>query len=130
VTRHDRVALAGVVFAVLFAQVLLYPGIPDLVETLGGTPAGWEGEAGAVLDAGKWFLAAEFLEFVLFAGLWGATRPVGGRRWSQAGPSPARRATLRWSPSPQPASRTPPSSDSGSHRGQQQSVRSRWPSRR
>jgi len=80
VTRRDRVALAGVVFAVLFAQVLLYPGIPDLVEALGGTPAGWEGEAGAVLDAGKWFLAAEFLGFVLFAGLWGAGSDAAGRR--------------------------------------------------
>ena len=68
----DRVVLAGVVFAVLFAQVLLYPGIPDLVVALGASPAEWGGDVGAVLDAGKWFLTAEFLGFILFAGLWGA----------------------------------------------------------
>ncbi|PSQ57723.1 MAG: MFS transporter [Halobacteriales archaeon SW_9_67_25] len=77
---RDRVALAGVVFAVLFAQVLLYPGIPDLVEALGGTPADWGGDLGAILVAGKWFLAAEFLGFVLFAGLWGAGSDAVGRR--------------------------------------------------
>ncbi|MFB6353424.1 MAG: MFS transporter, partial [Halobacteriales archaeon] len=47
--RRDRVLLAGVVFAVLFAQVLLYPGIPDLVAALGATTT--------ALDAGMWFLA-------------------------------------------------------------------------
>jgi MFS family permease len=80
VTDRNRVALAGVVFAVLFAQVLLYPGIPALVTALGGTPAAWGGNAGAVLDAGKWFLTAEFLGFVLFAGLWGAVSDAVGRR--------------------------------------------------
>ena len=79
-TNRDRTLLAGVVFSVLFAQVLLYPGIPALVATLGGTPADWGGDAGAVLDAGKWFLTAEFLGFVLFAGIWGAISDTLGRR--------------------------------------------------
>ncbi len=69
--QRDRLVLAAVVFAVLFAQVLLYPGIPALVAELGATPAAWGGNVGAVLDAGKWFLTAEFLGFVLCAGLWG-----------------------------------------------------------
>jgi len=72
--------LAGVVFAVLFAQVLLYPGIPSLVAALGATPAEWGGDVGSVLSAGKWFLTAEFLGFVLFAGLWGAFSDAIGRR--------------------------------------------------
>jgi len=80
VTRRDRVLLAGVVFAVLFAQVLLYPGIPALVDALGGTPTAWGGDADAVLDAGKWFLTAEFLGFVLFASVWGAASDAIGRR--------------------------------------------------
>ena len=79
-TRRDRSVLSGVVFAVLFAQVLLYPGIPDLVVALGASPAAWGGDVGAVLDAGKWFLTAEFLGFVLFAGLWGAFSDAIGRR--------------------------------------------------
>jgi MFS family permease len=80
VPRRERVLLAGVVFAVLFAQVLLYPGIPALVDALGGTPASWGGDADAVLDAGKWFLTAEFLGFVLFASVWGAVSDATGRR--------------------------------------------------
>jgi len=77
---RDRVVLSAVVFAVLFAQVLLYPGIPALVVALGGTPADWGGEVGAILDAGKWFLTAEFLGFVAFAGLWGAVSDATGSR--------------------------------------------------
>lgn len=69
---RDRFVLSSIVFTVLFAQVLLYPGIPDLVAALGATPAEWTGEVGAVLDAGMWFLTAEFLGFILCAGLWGA----------------------------------------------------------
>ena len=79
-TERERPLLAGVVFAVLFAQVLLYPGIPALVAALGGTPAAWGGDAGAILNAGKWFLTAEFLGFVLFAGVWGAASDALGRR--------------------------------------------------
>jgi MFS family permease len=77
---RDRVVLSAVVFAVLFAQVLLYPGIPALVVALGGTPADWGGDVGAILDAGKWFLTAEFLGFVAFAGLWGAVSDATGSR--------------------------------------------------
>lgn len=77
---RDRVVLSAVVFAVLFAQVLLYPGIPDLVSALGATPTDWAGGVDEVLDAGMWFLTAEFLGFVLFAGVWGAVSDALGRR--------------------------------------------------
>ncbi|MFC5971971.1 MFS transporter [Halomarina salina] len=70
-TRRARVVLAGTVFAVLFAQVLLYPGITDLVGALG---------AETDLDASTWFLASEFAGFVLFAGVWGAFSDRLGRR--------------------------------------------------
>jgi MFS family permease len=79
-TGRDRALLSGVVFAVLFAQVLLYPGVPDLVVALGGTPVGWGGDVDAILAAGKWFLTAEFVGFVLCAGLWGAVSDATGRR--------------------------------------------------
>lgn len=69
--RGERATLAVVVFAVLFAQVLLYPGVPALVAALGGSGA---------LAGGRWFLAAEFAGFVLFAGLWGAVSDATGRR--------------------------------------------------
>lgn len=69
--RRERLALAGVVFAVLFAQVLLYPGVPQLVASLGGS---------GPLDAGISFLAAEFAGFVLFAGVWGALSDAAGKR--------------------------------------------------
>jgi len=69
--RRDRVLLATVVFAVLFAQVLLYPGVPDLVAALGAT---------TTLDASMWFLAAEFAAFVAFATVWGAASDAVGRR--------------------------------------------------
>ncbi|WP_128476694.1 MFS transporter [Halorussus pelagicus] len=70
-TRRDRLRLAAVVFAVLLAQVLLYPGVPDLVAAVGATTA---------LDASMWFLAAEFAAFVTFAGVWGAVSDRIGRR--------------------------------------------------
>jgi len=70
-SRSERLALAGVVFAVLFAQVLLYPGVAGLVASLGGS---------GPLDAGRWFLGAEFAGFVLFAGAWGAVSDAAGRR--------------------------------------------------
>ncbi|GGL64104.1 MFS transporter [Halocalculus aciditolerans] len=68
---RDRARLALVVFVVLFAQVLLYPGVTDLVTALGGA---------GDLDPSTWFLAAEFLGFVLFAGVWGALSDRTGRR--------------------------------------------------
>jgi len=68
---RDRVALGVLVFAVMLAQVLLYPGVDALVTALG---------AETTLDASTWFLAAEFAAFVLFAGLWGALSDRAGRR--------------------------------------------------
>ncbi|SEN01249.1 Major Facilitator Superfamily protein [Halorientalis persicus] len=70
-TRSARTALAAVVFAVLLAQVLLYPGVDTLVTALG---------ADTTLDASMWFLAAEFGAFVCFAGVWGAASDTAGRR--------------------------------------------------
>lgn len=70
-TRRDRTALAGIVFLVLFAQVLLYPGIDDLVAALG---------AETRLSASMWFLAAEYAAFVAFAVVWGALSDATGRR--------------------------------------------------
>ncbi|WP_254273869.1 MFS transporter [Haloarcula marina] len=70
-TRRERTLLAGVVFVVLLAQVLLYPGVDTLVRALG---------AETDLDASMWFLAAEFAAFVAFAGVWGAVSDATGRR--------------------------------------------------
>ncbi|MFC6730179.1 MFS transporter, partial [Natronoarchaeum mannanilyticum] len=70
-THRDRIVLAAVVASVLLAQVLLYPGIGGLVQALGATTE---------LDAGMWFLAAEFAAFVTFVGVWGALSDATGRR--------------------------------------------------
>jgi len=67
----DRRRLGAVVLAVLISQVLLYPGVPDLVVAL-GAPAG--------INAGMWFLVAEFGAFVTFAVVWGAFSDALGRR--------------------------------------------------
>jgi MFS family permease len=69
--RGDRRRLGAVVLAVLISQVLLYPGVPSLVVAL-GAPAG--------IDAGMWFLVAEFGAFVAFAVVWGAASDALGRR--------------------------------------------------
>ncbi len=69
--QRDRGILALTVFVVLFAQVLLYPGVTDLVAVLGATTR---------LNASTWFLAAEFASFVLFAGVWGVASDRTGRR--------------------------------------------------
>ena len=69
--RTDRGLLAGVIFTVLLAQVLLYPGVDRLVRTLGATTD---------LNASMWFLAAEFGAFVVFAGVWGVLSDATGRR--------------------------------------------------
>ncbi|ELZ53741.1 MULTISPECIES: MFS transporter [Halorubrum] len=66
-----RRRLGAVVLAVLISQVLLYPGVPNLVVAL-GAPAG--------IDAGMWFLVAEFGAFVTFAVVWGALSDALGRR--------------------------------------------------
>ena len=60
--RTERVVLASVIFVTLLAQVLLYPGVPEIVEGLGATTD---------LDASMWFLAAEFGSFIVCAGIWG-----------------------------------------------------------
>lgn len=67
----ERRRLGAVVLAVLISQVLLYPGVPNLVVAL-GAPAG--------IDAGMWFLVAEFGAFVTFAVVWGAASDALGRR--------------------------------------------------
>jgi len=69
--RRARLLLAGVVFAVLLAQVLLYPGIDLLLPVL---------VPGAGESASMWFLAAEFAAFVAFAPVWGALSDRAGRR--------------------------------------------------
>lgn len=70
-TSRTRMVLSLIIFVVLFAQVLLYPGIDTLVSALGG---------GDQVDGSMWFLAAEFLAFVLFAGIWGGISDTTGRR--------------------------------------------------
>ena len=67
----DRIRLGAVIFAVLLAQVSLYPSVPDLVVRLG---------AGDRLDGGMWFLVAEFAAFVVCAGIWGHLSDRLGRR--------------------------------------------------
>ncbi|MFC4405740.1 MFS transporter [Haloarchaeobius iranensis] len=69
--RSARLRLALVVWGVLVSQVFLYPGLSDLVVAL-GAPAG--------IQAGMWFLVAEFAAFVTFAGVWGALSDVTGKR--------------------------------------------------
>ncbi len=69
--RGERVRLAGVIWTVLLAQVLLYPGVPDLVIHLG---------AGQQLDGGTWFLVAEFAAFVFCVGIWGHLSDRLGKR--------------------------------------------------
>jgi MFS family permease len=69
--RGERIRLSLAVWAVLVSQVLIYPGVADLVTALGG--------AGDV-RAGMWFLVAEFGAFVAFASVWGAASDALGRR--------------------------------------------------
>jgi hypothetical protein len=70
-TGRARATLAAMVWAVLVSQVFLYPGVADLVAALG---------ADGGIDAGMWFLVAEFAAFVVFAGPWGAASDALGRR--------------------------------------------------
>ena len=70
-TARDRRRLALIVWAVLVSQVLLYPGVADLVGALGAPPS---------LESGMWFLVAEFAAFVLCAGPWGALSDALGKR--------------------------------------------------
>lgn len=75
---RDRIVLAAVVFAVLFSQLLLYPGVGTLVEALGADET--TSFATSELDASMWFLVAEFAAYVAFVGVWGAASDVTGRR--------------------------------------------------
>ncbi|WP_435063085.1 MFS transporter [Halobaculum sp. EA56] len=68
--RRDRLALALVVYAVLLAQTLVYPGVDLLAGVYGG-----EGVAAPTL-----FLAVEFAAFVAFAGPWGTLSDRMGER--------------------------------------------------
>ncbi|RQG91057.1 MFS transporter [Natrarchaeobius chitinivorans] len=77
--ERDRAVLAAVVFAVMFSQLLLYPGIATLVEALGADAAS-SPFAATALDASMWFLVAEFAAYVAFVGVWGAVSDVFGRR--------------------------------------------------
>ncbi len=70
---RDRIFLASVVFVVLLAQVLLYPGIDTLVTAFGATTP---------LGASMWFLAVEFVGFIVFAPIWGAVSDARGTRAS------------------------------------------------
>ncbi|KAB1194536.1 MFS transporter [Haloferax sp. MBLA0076] len=70
-TRRERVTLALAVWGVLVSQVLLYPGVADLVSALGGS---------GDISAGMLFLVAEFAAFVTFASVWGAASDALGRR--------------------------------------------------
>lgn len=68
---RERVRLASVVFAVLFAQLLVYPGIDTLVTALG---------ASSVLGASTWFLAVELCASILFVWVWGLVSDATGER--------------------------------------------------
>ena len=70
-TRRERFLLATVIYVVLLAQVLLYPGLGELVATLGATTD---------LQPRMWFLGAEFAAFIVFVGVWGALSDATGRR--------------------------------------------------
>ena len=61
-SRTERLRLATVVFVVLFTQLLVYPGVSELVDAVGGTPS---------IDAGAAFLGVQLAAFVLFAAPWG-----------------------------------------------------------
>ncbi|AGB39644.1 MFS transporter [Natronococcus occultus] len=76
---RERILLAAVVFAVLFSQLLLYPGVATLVETL-GADATSSPVAATALDASMWFLVSEFAAYVAFVGVWGLASDATGRR--------------------------------------------------
>jgi len=67
----ERARLSAVVFVVLFTQLLVYPGVEELVAALGGAPT---------IDAGTAFLGVQLAAFVLFSAVWGALSDRAGRR--------------------------------------------------
>ena len=70
-SRSERVRLAAVVFVVLFTQLLVYPGVEELVAALGANPT---------IDASTAFLSVQLAAFVLFSTAWGAASDRAGRR--------------------------------------------------
>ncbi|WP_254766180.1 MFS transporter [Salinilacihabitans rarus] len=78
-TDRDRLVLAALVFAALFSQLLLYPGVADLVAAL-GADAATSAFAATPLSASMWFLVAEFAGYVAFVGVWGIASDAAGRR--------------------------------------------------
>ncbi|GAB3017641.1 MFS transporter [Natronobiforma cellulositropha] len=76
---RSRLVLAAVVFVVLFSQLLLYPGVSQLVAALGGDPDA-SPFAATPLEASMWFLVAEFAAYVAFVGVWGVVSDATGRR--------------------------------------------------
>ncbi len=124
---RDRIVLAAVVFAVMFSQLLLYPGIATLVETL-RADATSSPFAATPLDASMWFLVAEFAAYVAFVGVWGVVSDVTGRRTPLIVVGAiAGAAGTRLSPSFRPCgrSRSRAYSSCGSFRARPRSVRSR-----
>jgi MFS family permease len=71
VSRSERARLAAVVFVVLFTQLLVYPGVDELVAALGAEPT---------IDAGTAFLSVQLVAFVLLSAVWGALSDRAGRR--------------------------------------------------
>lgn len=69
--RLDRAILVIAVWAVLISQVLIYPGLEDIVTALGGSDG---------IRDGMLFLVAEFAAFVAFATVWGLISDISGRR--------------------------------------------------
>lgn len=69
--RTERRRLALAVWTVLVSQVLLYPGLSDLVEAFG---------VQSTTGTRTLFLVAEYAAFVTFAGVWGAVSDSLGRR--------------------------------------------------
>ncbi|QCC50924.1 MFS transporter [Halapricum salinum] len=67
----ERARLAVVVWSVLVSQTFLYPGLEDLIVALG---------APGDIQAGMWFLVAEFAAFITCAVVWGALSDASGRR--------------------------------------------------
>ena len=67
----ERARLAVVVWSVLVSQTFLYPGLEDLIVALG---------APGDIQAGMWFLVAEFAAFITCAAVWGSLSDASGRR--------------------------------------------------
>ena len=77
---RTRIVLAAVIFTVLFSQLLVYPGIADLVTALGAQADDEVTDVAPELDASMWFLVAEFGAYVAFVGVWGVLSDASGRR--------------------------------------------------